>query len=98
MQIAQLLSPQWPLSFYRTATGAKMNVVAERGNRRPGFEIKLSSVPTLSKGFWSAMKDLQLEQAYVVAPVETAYPLAKKVEVLPATDVAQLCASLKDGL
>ncbi|MHB1592499.1 MAG: ATP-binding protein, partial [Sulfuricella sp.] len=95
-QIAQLLSPQWQLSFYRTATGAEMDVVAERGERRIGFEIKLSSAPSLSKGFWSAMKDLQLEQAYVIAPVETGYPIAEKVEVLPAKDVAQLCASL-DG-
>ncbi|GAO34775.1 ATPase [Sulfuricella sp. T08] len=95
-QIAQLLSPQWQLSFYRTATGAEMDVVAERGERRIGFEIKLSSAPSLSKGFWSAMKDLQLEQAYIVAPVETGYPIAEKVEVLPAKDVAQLCASL-DG-
>lgn len=93
-QIVQLLSPQWRLSFYRTATGAEMDVVAERGERRIGFEIKLSSAPTLSKGFWSAMKDLQLEQAYVVAPVETGYPIAEKVEVLPAKDLTQLCASL----
>lgn len=95
-QIAQLLSPQWQLSFYRTATGAEMDVVAERGERRIGFEIKLSSAPSLSKGFWSAMKDLQLEQAYVIAPVETGYPIAEKVEVLPAIDLAKLCASL-DG-
>ena len=88
-QIAQLLSPQWQLSFYRTATGAEMDVVAERGERRIGFEIKLSSAPSLSKGFWSAMKDLQLEQAYVVAPVETGYPIAEKVEVLPANGLAQ---------
>lgn len=93
-QIAQLLSPQWRLSFYRTATGAEMDVVAERGERRIGFEIKLSSAPSLSKGFWSAMKDLQLEQAYIVAPVETGYPIAEKVEVLPANELAQLCASL----
>ncbi len=95
-QIAQLLSPQWRLSFYRTVTGAEMDVVAERGERKIGFEIKLSSAPSLSKGFWSAMKDLQLEQAYVVAPVETGYPIAEKVEVLPAHELAQLCASL-DG-
>lgn len=93
-QIAQLLSPQWQLSFYRTATGAEMDVVAERGERRIGFEIKLSSAPSLSKGFWFAMKDLQLEQAYVVAPVETGYPIAEKVEVLPANELVQLCASL----
>lgn len=87
-QIAQLLEPSWQLSFYRTAAGAEMDVVAERGNRKIGFEIKFSSAPTLSKGFWSALSDLQLEQAYIVAPVEKGYPLAANVEVVPAIQLA----------
>lgn len=88
-QIAQLLSSQWQLSFYRTATGAEIDVVAEQGRRRIGFEIKFSSAPTLSKGFWAAMNDLQIEQAVVIAPVTTGYPIAEKVEVLPAMNMAQ---------
>ena len=59
-----------------------MDVVAESGNRRIGFEIKFSSAPKPTKGFWSAMTDLGLERAYVVAPVADAYPLAENVEVL----------------
>lgn len=94
-QIAQLLSSRWQLSFYRTATGAEIDIVAERGNKRIGFEIKFSSAPALSKGFWSAMNDLQPERAYIVAPVETAYPVAENVEVLPAIELAQLCTSLE---
>lgn len=93
-QIALLLSPQWTLSFYRTATGAEIDIVAERGRRRIGFEIKFSSAPALSKGFWSAMDDLQIEQAYVVAPVKVGYPMAKKVDVLPAVDLAKRCRLL----
>lgn len=93
-QIAQLLPSPWQLSFYRTAAGAEMDVVAERGNRRIGFEIKFSSAPALSKGFWSAMSDLKLEQAYVIAPVETGYPLGQNVEVVSAVDLKALCAAL----
>ena len=89
-QVAQLLGPQWSLSFYRTASGAEMDIVAERGKRRIGFEIKFSSAPALSKGFWSAMHDLKLERAYVVAPVTSAYPLAPKVEVAPAAELADV--------
>ncbi|MBI5660215.1 MAG: DUF4143 domain-containing protein [Nitrosomonadales bacterium] len=39
-QIAQLIGPQWQLSFYRTAS------VAERGKRRIGFEIKFQRTRT----------------------------------------------------
>ncbi|OIR11343.1 hypothetical protein GALL_68360 [mine drainage metagenome] len=87
-QIAQLLGPQWQLSFYRTASGAEMDIVAERGKRRIGFEVKFSSAPALSKGFWSAKNDLDLERACVVAPVECVYPLAPDVEVVPAAGLA----------
>lgn len=87
-QIAQLLGPQWQLSFYRTASGAEMDIVAERGKRRIGFEVKFSSAPALSKGFWSAKNDLDLERACVVAPVESVYPLAPDVEVVPAAGLA----------
>lgn len=93
-QIAQLLPPPWQLSFYRTAAGAEIDIVAERGNKKIGFEIKFSSAPALSKGFWSAMSDLKLERAYVIAPVETGYPLGQKVEVVSAVDLKALCAAL----
>jgi len=93
-QIAQLLGPRWQLSFYRTASGAEMDLVAERGSERIGFEIKYSSAPTLGKGFRSAMGDLQLAQAYVVAPVAGGYPLAKGVEVVAAGELAQLLSTL----
>lgn len=93
-QVAQLLPSPWQLSFYRTAAGAEIDVIAERGNKRIGFEIKFSSAPTLSRGFWSAVSDLELERAYVIAPVEAGYPLSQNVEVVPAVDLKQLCAAL----
>jgi uncharacterized protein len=93
-QIAQLLPPPWQLSFYRTAAGAEVDIVAERGNQRIGFEIKFSSAPTLSRGGWSAVDDLRLEQVYVIAPVKTGYPLSQNVEVIPAIDLKKLCEAL----
>lgn len=93
-QIAQLLDAQWQLSFYRTASGSEIDIVAERGKRKIGFEIKFSSSPTLTKGFWLAMDDLKLEQAYIVAPVEHRYPLAPNVEVIPAVQLADVLRTI----
>lgn len=93
-QIAQLLAPRWQLSFYRTASGAEMDVVAERGNRKIGFEMKFSSAPAPTKGFWQAMQDLKLERAYLIAPVQNGYPLAPNVEVVAATELANLLKAL----
>lgn len=93
-QIAQLIGAQWQLSFYRTASGAEMDVVAERGTKKIGFEIKFSSAPKPSKGFWSAMSDLQLAHAYVIAPVQSGYPLARDVDVVPAAELAALLQTI----
>lgn len=93
-QIAQLIGAQWQLSFYRTASGAEIDIVAERGKRKIGFEIKFSSAPALSKGFWLSMADLKLERAYIVAPIESGYPLAPNVEVVPAAQLADVVRDL----
>lgn len=94
-QIAQLIGPQWQLSFYRTASGAEMDIVAERGKRKIGFEIKFSSAPTLTKGFWSALADLKLDQTYVVAPIGNGYPLTPNVEAVPATELANVLRAIE---
>lgn len=93
-QIAQLLPPPWQLSFYRTAAGAEIDIVAVRGEKQIGFEIKFSSAPTLSRGLWSAVDDLRLKKIYVIAPVESGYPLGKNVDVVPAIELTELCTSL----
>lgn len=93
-QIAQLIAPPWQLSFYRTASGAEMDVVAERGKQKIGFEIKFASAPKLGKGFWSALSDLKLDRAYIIAPIDNGYPLANDVEVVPATELVNVLQSL----
>lgn len=70
-----LLPPDAQLSFYRTAAGAELDLLVERGSRRLGFEIKFSSAPRVSRGFWQACDDLELEQACVVAPVEQGWEM-----------------------
>jgi uncharacterized protein len=80
--------PDARLGYYRTAAGAELDVVVEQGTRRWGFEVKFSSTPSVTKGFWQACHDLQLDRAAVVAPVSRAYPLKAGAEVIPVADLA----------
>ena len=82
-QIAALAPQGSQIGFYRTASGAEIDVVLTAGSRRMGFEIKFSAAPKPARGFWQAKQDLKLDSAYVIAPVRTRYPLAQGVEVLP---------------
>lgn len=86
-QIANHLPAGATLSFYRTAAGAELDVVVEMGQRKIGFEVKFSSAPTVTKGFWQACEDVGVDAAYVVAPVQTGWSMGDKVWVLPVTDI-----------
>lgn len=93
-QIADLLPPLVTMGFYRTAAGAELDLVLERGPTRIGVEIKLSAAPRPSKGFWHALEDLRIERAFVVAPVPEAYPIAANATVLPVGQVRQVVQAL----
>ncbi|TXT34601.1 MAG: Uncharacterized protein FD135_5256 [Comamonadaceae bacterium] len=86
-QICALLPKGADVGFYRTAAGAELDVVVELGNKKLGFEIKFSSAPKVTRGFWQACQDIQLDHAYVVAPVPQGWPLksdqAYSVDVIP---------------
>ncbi len=81
-QILATLPPLTTAGFYRTSAGAELDLVVEQAGKRIGFEIKLSTAPTVSRGFWNACEDLGVAQAYVLAPVLEPYPLAENVEVI----------------
>ena len=88
-QIANHLPSGASMSFYRTVAGTEMDVVVERGQRKIGFEVKFSSAPTVTKGFWQACDDLQLDAAYVVAPVAEGWAMKAPVEVISVMDIVQ---------
>ena len=81
------------VGFYRTSAGTELDVLVTAGKRRVGFEIKFSQAPKPTRGFWQALEDLETTRAYVVAPVERRYPLAKNVEVIPIGDIPAALAS-----
>ena len=89
-QVAAALPADAQLGFYRTAAGTELDIVIEQGTRKVGVEIKFSSAPKPTKGFWQALQDLQIDRAYVIAPVPRRYPLAERVEVVPIAEVATL--------
>ncbi|KQV53458.1 hypothetical protein ASC95_12040 [Pelomonas sp. Root1217] len=93
-QIAATLPQSASLGFYRTAAGTEMDVVVSNGTRTLGFEIKFSSAPTVTKGFWVAIDDLKLDAAYVVAPIARPFPMKNGVEVIGVDGIAQALSSL----
>jgi predicted AAA+ superfamily ATPase len=85
-------------SFYRTSDGTELDLVLERGRRRIAIEAKASSAPTVGRGFWNALDDLEIDEAWVVAPVQVSWPLEKRVQVIPPSELwSRLHAPRKRG-
>jgi predicted AAA+ superfamily ATPase len=74
-------------SFYRTSAGAEIDLILRKGRRTLAFELKSSTVPKVSKGFWNALDDLSPDEAYVVAPVKEPYPIKGGVMVIPLQEI-----------
>lgn len=69
--------------FYRTADGAEVDLVLERGGRvEAAIEIKRSSAPVVSRGFHSACDVLDAEQRYVVHGGEGEWPMGRGVTAI----------------
>jgi predicted AAA+ superfamily ATPase len=94
--IEQVLArvPGWRPSFFRSRSGAEIDLVLERGRSRIAIECKASSAPEVQRGFWSALDDLEVDQAWVIAPVRDSFPLRRGVTV---SSLAQFL-ELVDGL
>ncbi len=81
--------PNWKPFFYRTVAGAEIDLVLIRGNRRVAFEFKASTTPLVSKGFWNGLRDLDIEQAWIIAPIKESYPFHDNVMVSPLSELSR---------
>ena len=94
--IEQLIAaaPTASVSFYRTSNGAEVDLVLEfRSGDTWTAEIKRSTAPTVSKGFFVAAADLGAARKLLVAPVEHPYPIKDGVEVMDPLMAALLIAT-----
>jgi len=83
--VEQLIAaaPTAQASFYRTSNGAEVDLVLEfRSGQVWVFEIKRSSAPTVSRGFYVAAADVGATRKLLIAPVEQAYPMKDGIEVM----------------
>jgi predicted AAA+ superfamily ATPase len=74
--------------FWATHQGAEIDLVLRRGERLVGVECKRSDAPTMTPSIRIALEDLGLDRVVVLYPGERRYPLADKVEAVPAAELA----------
>jgi predicted AAA+ superfamily ATPase len=73
--------------FWATHTGAELDLLLFKENRRIGIEIKRADAPKLTPSMRTAITDLKLDKLYVIYPGSKRYSLAPNVDSLPMTQI-----------
>lgn len=76
--------------YYRTAAGAEIDLVLERGGQdRYAIEIKRSLAPSLSKGFYLGCEDIGATKRFLVYPGTERYPMTGNAEAIPLAEMVR---------
>lgn len=74
--------------YYRTAGGAEIDFVVDMGNKELwAIEIKRSTAPVVSKGFYSACEDLKPTKKFVVYAGKERFPIGMGIEALSPNEM-----------
>ncbi|MBO0932581.1 ATP-binding protein [Fibrella sp. HMF5036] len=86
-QIRRVVGNDWSFYYYRTHAGAEIDLLLIAPNgKKVAIEIKLSNAPTVSKGFYSSLDDLQADYQFVIIPTGESYPKDNNLWVCNLTD------------
>lgn len=77
------LYPDADITFFRTAAGAEIDFVVTKGGKKVAIECKASSSPSLGKGNYNALEDISPDATFVIAPVDSQFPIGKGITVAP---------------
>lgn len=82
--------------FYRTSAGAEIDLVIELNNQeRYAIEVKRSSAPKVSKGFYLGCEDIKATKRYVVYPGKEVFPFADDVIATPLHNLMKELSNVK---
>ena len=69
------MTSDWKFYFYRTQKGAEADLVLITPNgKKICIEIKLSSSPIVSRGFYQTIEDVKPDYSFIIMPECEEYP------------------------
>ena len=69
--------------FYRSSAGAEIDLILNFGNRRWAIEIKHTSAPKVSKGFYIACEDIKPTGKFVIHAGSESFPIGEGIQAMP---------------
>jgi uncharacterized protein len=78
--------PGWNFNYYRTKSGAEIDLVMSKGNRVVAVEIKCSKSPKITRGFWTSLEDIGATERFVIGLVDEPYEIQNNTLLLSLPD------------
>jgi len=76
--------------YYRTASGQEIDLILEfSGQEKWAIEIKRSTVPVLSKGFYQACEAIRPDRKFVVYAGQDKFPVQEGITAIPLAELMQ---------
>lgn len=73
--------------FWGTHSGAELDLLIIRGNKRFGFEVKLTSSPSMTPSMKSAIATLTLDSLTLIHAGEKTFPIGEKAQAVAFKDL-----------
>jgi predicted AAA+ superfamily ATPase len=94
-QVIQALQvPAHECYFWRTHTGAELDLLVARGTSRIGFEVKRSTTPAITPSMRNALADLGLKELYVLHAGSATFPMSKQIRAVALPDLLDVIGPL----
>ncbi len=85
-QIMQVLNTR-DCYFWRTHTGAELDLMVVKNGKKLGFEIKYSDVPKTTRSMNSVIEDLSLDKLFLIYQGKRKIQLQERIFALPADEI-----------
>ncbi|MFN8207398.1 MAG: ATP-binding protein [Bacteroidales bacterium] len=88
--IGILQKEQNEIYFWRTHSGAELDLLWFSGGHSYGIEFKYGDAPGMTKSLTSSFQDLKLSKAWIVYPGDRSYSLTNYISVVPLRQVGEI--------
>ena len=79
--------------FWRTHTGAELDLLWQAHRALWGMEFEYRDAPRMTKSIRAVLRDLPLQHVWIVYPGPDRYRLDEQVTVLPVTKISEIATN-----
>lgn len=67
-----------------------MDLILTKANKKIAIEIKTSSIPNVTRGYWQALEDVRADSGVIIAQVKQPYPYKNGIWIYPIKEFLKL--------